>query len=71
MGPKMIAREIASVILSMKEKMPVLVITGPRQSGKTTLAKALFPDYDYLNLEFPDVRAKVAEDPRFFFDSPG
>ena len=62
----MIEREIAPAILSMKEKMPVLVITGPRQSGKTTLSRALFPDYEYINLEFPDIRASVAEDPRFF-----
>ncbi len=65
----MIPREISAAILSMKEKIPVIVITGPRQSGKTTLAKALFPDYDYINLEFPDIRAKVAADPRFFLTS--
>ncbi|MFQ5639446.1 MAG: ATP-binding protein [bacterium] len=62
----MIPRELTPLILSMREKMPVTVITGPRQSGKTTLAKALFPEYDYINLEFPDVRAQVADDPRFF-----
>ena len=65
----MIAREITQVILSIKEKMPVIVITGPRQSGKTTLAKALFPNYEYINLEFPDVRVKVTTDPRFFLTS--
>jgi hypothetical protein len=62
----MITRELANVILSMKDKLPVIVITGPRQSGKTTLAKALFPDYDYVNLEFPDTRAQVIDDPRLF-----
>jgi len=62
----MIARELANIILSMKDKLPVIVITGPRQSGKTTLAKALFPDYDYVNLEFPDTRAQVIDDPRLF-----
>ncbi|RMH74938.1 MAG: ATP-binding protein [Calditrichaeota bacterium] len=62
----MITREISPAVLTMKEKMPVVVITGPRQSGKTTLAKALFPTYEYINLEFPDVRAKVSADPRFF-----
>lgn len=65
----MIARELASVILSMKDKLPVIVITGPQQSGKTTLAKALFPDYDYVNLEFPDIRAQVIDDPRLFLAS--
>lgn len=62
----MIARELANIILAMKDKLPVIVITGPRQSGKTTLAKALFPDYDYVNLEFPDTRAQVIDDPRLF-----
>jgi predicted AAA+ superfamily ATPase len=62
----MIAREIAKILLPMKDKVPVTVITGPRQSGKTTLAKALFPDYQYTNLEFPDTRAQVSDDPRLF-----
>lgn len=65
-GSTTIARELANIILSMKDKLPVIVITGPRQSGKTTLAKALFPDYDYVNLEFPDTRAQVIDDPRLF-----
>lgn len=47
-------------------RMPVVALTGPRQSGKTTLVKAAFPDYEYVNLEFPDVRARVEEDPRLF-----
>lgn len=45
---------------------PVLTITGPRQSGKTTLAKALFPDKRYLNLERPDIRAMAQADPTSF-----
>ena len=62
----MIQREIAKIVLSTAAQMPVIVITGPRQSGKTTLAKAIFSDYDYVNLEFPDTRAQVIEDPRLF-----
>lgn len=50
----------------MTTRLPVIVITGPRQSGKTTLAKALFSEYDYVNLEFPDVRAQANDDPRLF-----
>ena len=44
--------------------MPVTAILGPRQSGKTTLAKTLFENYTYYNLELPDVRAFAKEDPR-------
>lgn len=50
----------------MATKMPVISITGPRQSGKTTLAKQCFPDYDYVNLESPDVYAAAKSDPRLF-----
>jgi hypothetical protein len=62
----MIARELAKTILSLKDTLPVSIITGPWQAGKTTLVKAIFPDYDYLNLEFPDIRAQVLDDPRLF-----
>jgi len=62
----MIPREIANNILAQAAKMPVVVLTGPRQSGKTTLAKNLFPDYEYVNLEFPDTRARALDDPRLF-----
>jgi hypothetical protein len=44
----------------------VLVLTGPRQSGKTTLARRLFPRLPYATLESPDVRALAADDPRAF-----
>ncbi len=45
---------------------PVLTITGPRQSGKTTLARLLRPELPYFSLEDPDTRAFAAEDPRAF-----
>ena len=47
----------------------VLVLTGPRQSGKTTLAKATFPNHRYVSLEDPDVRRSVAADPRGFLSA--
>ena len=53
----MIKREISEHILDMAKEYPVLTIVGPRQSGKTTLAKMLFPNHKYVNLEEPDIRA--------------
>lgn len=46
------------------DQYPVLTVTGPRQSGKTTLCRALFPDYGYANLEPLDQREFAREDPR-------
>jgi len=51
----------------MAEEYPVVTIIGPRQSGKTTLAKALFPDHEYVNLEEPDTRELARKHPRDFF----
>jgi len=54
-------------------KLPVVTLTGPRQSGKTTLAKATFRRHDYVSLEEPDHRRFASEDPRGFlaqFESP-
>jgi predicted AAA+ superfamily ATPase len=48
----MIVRHISGKIGDAAGKMPVICVTGPRQSGKTTLVKSLFPDYKYFNLEF-------------------
>ena len=47
---------------------PIVTLTGPRQSGKTTLAKAVFPDRPYASLEEPDLRRNAQEDPRSFLD---
>lgn len=49
--------------------MPIIVVTGPRQSGKTTLVKELFPEYKYYNLEFPDIREIAKSDPRKFLEN--
>ena len=62
----MIKREITKKILEAKESMPVICVTGPRQSGKTTLVKYLFPDYKYYNLEFPENRQFAETDPTSF-----
>lgn len=50
---------------------PVVTLLGPRQSGKTTLVKALFPEKPYVNLENLDVRALASDDPRGFLEKYG
>ena len=62
----MIQRTIAPVFKRLSGQYPVVTVTGPRQSGKTTLCRALFPDKPYVNLEAPDIRRFVLEDPRGF-----
>lgn len=59
-------RTMAEKVKQMATKMPVLSITGPRQSGKTTLAKTVFPKHNYVNLENPDVLDEAKADPRSF-----
>lgn len=62
----MINRQLASAIRDSSRHYPILSVTGPRQSGKTTLLKNLFPDYRYVNFEEPDARRFFEEDPRGF-----
>jgi len=61
-----VKRELTEKVRHLAEKFPVISISGPRQSGKTTLARSCFPDYDYANLELPDTRALAHDDPRSF-----
>ena len=63
-----IRREIEDEILQGALGFPVLTITGPRQSGKTTLIKHLFPDKNYLSLENPDNYEIARNDPRGFLN---
>lgn len=60
-------RNIAKVIRFLLGKYPVMAVTGPRQSGKTTLLKAMFSDYRYVSLENPDARQFAENDPNGFF----
>jgi len=65
----MIKRELAKELLQAAREMPVVSLLGPRQSGKTTLAKMAFPGASYRNLEEPDTRAAAQGDPRGFLAS--
>jgi uncharacterized protein len=62
----MIDRRAAQTLRRLSRGFPVVAITGPRQSGKTTLARAVFPQKPYVSLESPDVRAFAQSDPRGF-----
>ncbi len=64
----MIDRDLAPGLTTAARTSPSITLTGPRQSGKTTLCRALFPRHTYRTLEDPDVRAFAAEDPRAFLD---
>ena len=64
----MIGRKQSDYILKMAKSYPVVTITGPRQSGKTTLACTLFPQHEYRNLEAEDVLAIARNDPRAFLN---
>lgn len=59
----MIERQIAKAIYALKDKFPVIALTGPRQSGKTTLLKNTFPDYQYVSLEDLNNRNFAQTDP--------
>jgi predicted AAA+ superfamily ATPase len=62
----MIPRTLAETLRRLAQSFPVVAITGPRQSGKTTLARAVFADKPYVSLEDPIERAFALEDPRGF-----
>ncbi len=67
----MIRRALAPKLASVAKQFPVVVLTGPRQSGKTTLAKAAFPGYSYVSLESLDNRDFAVSDPRGFLAKYG
>jgi uncharacterized protein len=63
-----IPRQLAPVLLDAFRHFPVVVVTGPRRAGKTTLLRKLFPTARYILLEDPDMQARVRSDPRAFLD---
>jgi len=66
-----IKRRITQQIVLQRDKFPVLAVTGPRQSGKTTLLRRLFEEYRYVTLENPDNQQFAASDPVGFLDYYG
>ena len=67
----MIEREITGRLTALFEQYPFVTVTGPRQSGKTTLCRAAFPNLHYVNLEAPDQRDFAESDPRGFLAQLG
>lgn len=65
----MIARTLENKLKLLYTKFPVISVTGPRQSGKTTLIKEVFKNLPYVSLENPDDRAFALEDPRGFLNN--
>ena len=64
----LIPRRLAPIIKKQQSRFPVIAITGPRQSGKTTLLRELFKEYRYISLENPNTRSFASEDPVGFLD---
>ena len=62
----MIPRQASETLRRLSRGFPVLAITGPRQSGKTTLARAFFRDKPYVSLENADEREFASQDPKRF-----
>jgi predicted AAA+ superfamily ATPase len=65
----MIPRTLEPTLKDRASQYPVVTVTGPRQSGKTTLCRTAFPGKPYINLESPDVREFARSDPRAFLGS--
>ena len=68
MGYEWIERDIAAELMRVRREYPVVTITGPRQSGKTSLARKYCPGFTYTNLELPHVRSLAEQDPQGFFE---
>lgn len=65
----MIPRESSVIIGKLKKQFPVITLTGPRQSGKTTLLKSIYTDLPYASLEDIDFRNEALKDPRGFLNN--
>ena len=65
----MIQRLLQTKLSELIQKYPIVTLTGPRQSGKSTLLRYSFPDYKYVSLEDPDIRLFATDDPRGFLST--
>lgn len=65
----MIERTLTAKAIALAQKFQVITLTGPRQSGKTTLVRAAFPNLPYVSLEEPDIRQFALTDPRGFLSN--
>ena len=65
----MIQREMTKIMKKRAKEYPVLTVVGPRQSGKTTLVKSCFPNYNYANLEDPETRDLAETDYKRFLST--
>lgn len=65
----MIKRTLSAKLVSVARKYPVVLLTGPRQSGKTTLCRAVFPNKPYVLFETPNVREFAEQDPAGFLSA--
>jgi hypothetical protein len=64
-----VPRALSGPLEGLARKYPIITVTGPRQSGKSTLCRHLFPNLSYVNLEALDQRRFAAEDPRGFLST--
>lgn len=67
----MIARALSDKLVEAAKSFPVISVTGPRQSGKSTLVQDIFQGYRYVSLEDADMRALAQDDPRSFLEHYG
>lgn len=70
MSSRYIKRDIEGVLKSAVSQFPAVIITGPRQSGKTTLLKHLFhASHRYVSMDNPNIRLMAAKEPELFFEN--
>ncbi len=64
----MFQRELKKELSALAKQYPIVTVVGPRQSGKTTIVRSVFPQMPYVNLEALDIRESASADPRGFLE---